>query len=305
MTDPIIPVAAAPSAPPVIAAVTQGPPATASPPEPAAATIPVEAKAVEVAPVVEPAKPAEPTSADKPSMLEAFDKEQKAAEPAKEPVKDEKPAEPAKPEDPAKIEAKPEGEPPKEAEPVTYKFELPEGFDSDDARMTALSGALNEAKLPAEVGQALGQKLVGLHSDAMKAYADQVKETTSREQHRVFNETRGEWNKQAMADEEIGGSAHQTAMRAIARARDKLAGDLMSPRKNADGSVRLSELEEFLRVTGAGDHPVFLKMLHRAARYVDEPQAETIPQNIKPPKNNGRAPKGGIYTHPSSQNMER
>ena len=48
----------------------------------------------------------------------------------------------------------------------------------------------------------------------------------------------------------------------------------------------------FAAMTGAGDHPLFLKLLHRAARYVDEPGLP--PPSPKPPPGNGRAPSGGL-----------
>ena len=90
-------------------------------------------------------------------------------------------------------------------------------------------------------------------------------------------------------------------MGAIARMRDML----VSTAKPGTDQYKADhqELEQFLRVTGAGDHPVFLKMLHNAARWFDEPQAKDLPDNPRPPPNNGRAPGRGraaLYDHPSS-----
>ena len=45
---------------------------------------------------------------------------------------------------------------------------------------------------------------------------------------------------------------------------------------------------EFLRTTGAGDHPMFLKLLHNASRYLDEGAA---PANAgAPPPDAGKKP---------------
>ena len=65
---------------------------------------------------------------------------------------------------------------------------------------------------------------------------------------------------------------------------------MLAPRQNPDGSPRMSEFQEFCRVTGAGNHPVFWHMLHNAARYLDEPQARNVPTEIKPPADIGRNP---------------
>jgi hypothetical protein len=62
--------------------------------------------------------------------------------------------------------------------------------------------------------------------------------------------------------------------------------------------------QEFCAITGAGDHPALARILHNAARLLDEPQSTSIPTDIKPSPKNGPAPKG-IYTHPSSAAMNR
>jgi hypothetical protein len=140
---------------------------------------------------------------------------------------------------------------------------------------------------PAEGAQAL----IDLHEKQMQAYADHL----IREQHRVFNETRQGWSKAVLSDPEIGGAGHQTSMGAIARMRD-----LFVPEKDR------AEFEQFLRVTGAGDHPSFLKMLHQAARFYDEPGMP--PPNPRPPPSNGARPARrlrDVYDHPRSSSEGR
>ena len=56
-------------------------------------------------------------------------------------------------------------------------------------------------------------------------------------------------------------------------------------------------------MTGAGSWPAFWRMLHNAARFIDEPQARNIPTDIKPPKTNGRSPRGSMYSEESRQKM--
>lgn len=283
---------------------------SAAPSKAPAATASLETPAAVVEPKIE-------LTSDKPSLLETFDKATKPAvepkidaakpEPAKpaEAVKPEgdKPAAETKPAEVKPAEEAPKAEPEKPAEPVKYEFELPPVLKGDDTKIGLFSGILNEAKLDATLGKDVGQKLLGLHADAMTAYADQLAKDKLAQQHKAFNDTRDGWNTQVMADPEIGGSGHDTAMKAIARVRDRLVS---SSAPGTDQYTKdYAELETFLRITGAGDHPVFLKMMHRAAPFIDEPQADTIPHGYQPPKGNGRAPKGGIYTHPSSANMDK
>jgi hypothetical protein len=271
---------------PTAAVQEPAPPAPASPPaevkvEPSAPAAEPAAEPVKAEPAkAEAAKPEAPKpehAADKPSLLETFDKD---AKDAKAPEKDA-----------AKPEAKP-GEPPAEAKPtelapIEYKYQLPETLKLDDAGKTELHSALDAFRTNPADG---AQGLVDLHNKRMQDFANHL----AAEQHRVFNATRESWRTEVMADPELGGAGHQTTMGAIARVRDALVPE----------NERVA-FDQFLRITGAGDNPVFLRMLHRAVPYIDEPQASKQPlTDIRPPKNNGRAPKGSLYTHPSSKNME-
>lgn len=288
------------------AATTNGaggtPEPVASSHAPAPAATPEPVAAAPVAP--EPAAPAatapaapEPEQREL-SLLEKFDadrtaKEAKPAEPEKpaaegeaKPAAEAKPAE-AKPAPEAKPaeETKPEAAAPAEAaapvapEPVAYEYALPETIKLDDAQRTELHTALDAFRADPAKG---AQGLIDLHNKTMQEYADGL----YREQVRAFNDTRKNWRTEVMADEELGGAGHDTAMGAVARMRDLL---LMQGRNEADAEKNRKEFDDFLKVTGAGDHPAFLRLLHSAARIFDE--APMPPPGPRPPPNLGM-PKG-------------
>lgn len=257
-------------------------PAPAATPEPAAAAAPVApaAEPAAPAPAAEPAAPAAPAS--EPTLLEKFDAEQ--AEKAKTAAKPDPKSE-AKP-DTSAVEAKPKDgaaapEPGKEGapepvalEPVAYEYTLPETIKLDDAAKTEFHGALDAFRKDPVKG---AQSLIDMHNKAMTEFAEQV----YRDQVATFNQTRKGWQDQVKGDEELGGAGYQTSMGAIARMRDMLVGE-----------KHLSEFNDFLKVTGAGDHPAFLRMLHNAARIFDE--APMPPPGAKPPANIGNPQRRGL-----------
>jgi hypothetical protein len=254
-------------------------PAAAPSPSPTAAPAAAAAKPVE---------PASDPSAPAPTLLEKFDKEKTteseataAGKPAAAaPAPQAKPAEPA---------ATPPGEaPPAQAAPVApapveYKYTLPETIQMDDGMRSEVHKAFDDFRANPSEG---AQELINLHEKTMRDYAQFLQN----EQHRIFAETRQNWAKEVLADPEIGGSGHQTAMGAIARMRDLLVPERDRP-----------AFEDFLRTTGAGDHPQFLKLLHQAARYYDEPTLP--PPNPRPAPGNGQRPSRrlrDVYDHPRS-----
>ena len=288
-----------PDAEPVAAAAM--PPAAAASPEPAAA-----APAAAAAAPISEAAPIELVS-ERPSLLESFGKEAKPTDkPVAEIVKpqaaadkpkdgDVKPAE-AKaaeaaeaPKSEAAKDAKPEGEAkPVEAQPeplapVEYVYELPNTLKMDDGLKTELHTALDTFRADPAKGV---QPLIDLHNKIVGDVVTQNAAETLRNQHKAFNDTRSQWNTDWAADPEIGGSGYQTSMRAIARMRDQFVSDALpgTPKYQAD----LKGFEDFLRVTGAGDHPAFGRFLHNLARAFDEPAPP--PVNTKPPPNHGQKP---------------
>ena len=162
--------------------------------------------------------------------------------------------------------------------------------------MAKFTGTLDELLTPkeGETRPQVARKLLDLHAEKMAEYAAELQ----RDQIKQFNDTRAEWAKQVLADERIGGAGHQTAMGAIARMRDLSISDHKAGTPAYEKDAK--EFDSFLRVTGAGDHPQFLKMLHRFARYFDEPAMP--PSNPKPPPNLGQNPNRGksLYAPRSS-----
>lgn len=267
------------------------PPAPASVEAPAVAPSPVGASPSSEAPPVAEAAPKHPSEI--PTLLETL-KVPKEPGPAKEAAK---PAESAAPEA-QKVEAKAEEKKPEEPvkapepapeTPIEYKFEWSEHVKPEAAKVEAWTGLAREARMTPEAAQ----KAVGLFNDAANAFvADQ-----QRKQIETWNDTRANWEKQIKADPMIGGAGSEHAQGVIARMRDEFLSDAKPGTPQYDKDAK--EFETFLRVTGAGSHPVFHKMLYRVGGKFDEPRAPTIaPQ---PTKTNGLRPSNSLYaTKPAS-----
>ena len=266
---------------PVIASpAVEAPAPVVSAPAPVVAVEPVaSAPVVEApAPVVEAAAP---LVSEVPSLLETL-----KATPDAPKVEAEAPKV-----DAPKVEAKPV-----EIEKPVWKFELPETLKADDKIMGDFTSLLDAIVAPSEslTREAAGQKLLNMHNDALVAY-DAAKDA---EQHRNFNAMRRGWRTDAMADPEIGGSGHETAMRAIARMRDQFVS---SAKPGSAQYVKdTAAFNEALRITGAGDHPAILKVFHNVAQMFDEPRLP--PSNPNPPPGNGPRPNGKtvLYDNPRS-----
>jgi hypothetical protein len=263
-----------------------------------AAAIPAPAVEI-VAPAAAGAEPAKPDApASEPTLLENFDTEKAKAEP--------KPGAQAAE---AKVDAKPGDEKPAEIKPgeksteaapalpaVDYfkDVKIPETIKVDDAQRAGVTGAL-DALRSGKVSEGV-QQLFDLHEKTMQAYAKDLQ----RQQWVAFNETRKGWRTEVMADPVLGGAGHNTAMGAIARMRDLAVSDQKPG--TPEYEAQRKEFETFLRVTGAGDHPAFLRMLHNFGRYFDEPPLP--PEGARPPPNPGR-PAGEnrrARMYPSMQN---
>jgi len=284
--------------------------AEATPPQ----STPVSPETVSAPPAETKAEPEVPaTVSEMPSLLEqakapgSVEEPPKVEEPAKveEPPKaePEKPAE-TKPAEPAKVEAEKPAEAPKvetpvepeKPAPVEYKYDLGEELALDDTRRTEFHGILDGLR----VDPSNAQPLVDFHKKAMADFA----QATTERQHKVFNQTRMDWQKQIMSDEELGGSGFQTTVKTVARMRDKLISS--APPGSEQYRRDAVEADKFFRLTGSGDHPVFWKMLHNAARYLDERQASDVPHDqIKAPPDAGRGQRTRrqiVYDHPTSPN---
>lgn len=184
--------------------------------------------------------------------------------------------------------------------PADHKFNLPAELKSDDARMAEFVSILNEPIPAAD----RAQKLIDLHAKAMMEYAAWLAPETTKRQFAVFNQTKRDWEVRIMADPQLGGAGFEATKQAVARTRDKI----ISRSKIGSDQYKLhrTEYDDFIAVTGAGSHPVFWRLMHNASRFTDEAQIGEVPiAEIAPTKTNGAAPKGSIYRHPSSANMDK
>lgn len=234
----------------------------------------------------------------KPAAADAkpADGDKKPAEAAPKPEGDQKPA-PAKVAEPAPIVP---------LDPVLYgeillPGEVGEGLSA--LKVTPVPELMTEFKTTLGkfgVAKEAAQPLADLHIRAMERFAA----NTRAQQYKDYGAVVEGWATRSMADPQIGGAGHQTAMGAIARMRDRFVS------RAAPGSEQYikdkAELDDFMNTTGGGSHPAFLKILHNVARMFDEPQ---IPMHIGlPPKNNGQKPIGRLrdtYDHPRSDPAKR
>jgi hypothetical protein len=236
-----------------------------------------------------------------PTLLETLvapGKETVEAVPAEvAPATEEKPTPAAPPEAAAEakkeepVEAKkdePPAKPPEPVKPPDYsKLKLPDGFVANDDRMGKFTSLLDDTKVaPAE----RAQSLLNLAGDVMTEWATNAQKDMLVNQIKVWNDTRSDWRKKVMADPVLGGAGYDTAMGVVARMRDMFVS---SSEYGSDGyNADMKEFVDFLRSTGAGDHPAFHRFLHNVGRSFDEPAPP--PPNFKPPADLGRKPKGSL-----------
>lgn len=299
-------------APPQVDAVpvAAADPASASLPEtvsaadspPAAADIPVDAKPEGLAPSLleefddKQKVAAEPEKADDKPAADAPAEEVKAEEPkTEEPKAEETPAEEPK------VDAEPEApavEEPVKLEPIDYFAEeggikLPETVSLTDEKRGEVIAAFDAFRADPVKG---AQGLIDLFDKSVKDVVADI----HAQQWSTFHETVDGWRAATMADPVLGGAGHDTAMFKVAVARDHLVSSAKpgTPAYEAD----MAEFHDFMRMTGAGNHRVFLRIMHNASKYVRE--APPPPNDGIPPRDLGKKPGRGkisdIYTHPTS-----
>lgn len=212
------------------------------------------------------------TEADAKAEAEKKAADDKAAEEAKKPGDEEK----AEAEKPA-------------LEPVEYKYTLPETLKMNEESRAEAHAAFDAFR----ADPANPQPLIDLHNRRMAEFAAE----TERNQHAVFAETRAGWRKEIMADPDIGGANHDAAKMDVAAMRDMFASSAKPGTEAYEQDLK--QFDDFLRITGAGDHPVLWKMLHRISTTFKSPSARG--GNINPPADIGRSSKrGSVYNHPTS-----
>lgn len=269
------------------------------------AEAPIEA--APVAAVVEEMPTAEPTLFEKFEQRQADKGKIEAEKPAAEVVveaevkTEEKPAEkveekPAEGEKPIPDAAKPAVEEVKveavEPKPIAWEYQLPENVALPEKQAGELHTALsNFAANPTD--KTAQQSLVDFHFERLH---DSILDY-NRQSHKAFADKRAEWQKLVENHPEIGGGNHDAAMQAIAYVRDNYLSS--HPRGSKQYEAARKGLDEWMHLTGAGDNPHFLEMMHNVAQVLAEPKMEAT-QEIRPivqQENGGRA---AIYKHPTS-----
>jgi hypothetical protein len=200
-------------------------------------------------------------------------------------------AKPSDKKEPAPAEAKPGGEKPADAKsakdlpaeapaPIEYAFTYPEGVKPEDVnpeRLGAFTGILNDVRAPPEAGQ----KLLNLHIEEMTRVAQEVEQRVGERQWDVFATQQKDWRDKVMADPELGGARHATAIRTVMG-----LVDAFSLREQDDGKVRSAdviaaerkEILDVARMTGIANNPTFLRLLHWAGdRLTREGSARPAP----------------------------
>lgn len=165
--------------------------------------------------------------------------------------------------------AQPDGAQP---EAPKYEFRAPDGVEFDATRLGEYTTYLQEHKIAPDVGQALLDR----HAAEMQIYATSVYQ----KQMDAWRDTNRKWQDEAKADPEFGGSGFETNMRKVAMVRDMFVPE-----------NERAAFDQFCSVTGAGNHPQFLRMLNRVAAWFNEPNSE-VPAGAPPP-NAGQAPRKG------------
>ena len=261
--------------------------------ETGAAAVEGGAPVAETPPVVEPTAPEtpveptqdDPASAhDEPTLLETLGKEEKPAETTDATPVDEKPVEETATNPVKAAEETAAAEATEPAPDVTFeKFEVPEDFRVDDTRMAEFTGLLGKPRT-----QETAQAIINFGIDQMRMYAEQL----GNAQHQVWTDTRKGWRDAVKADPELGGAGYDTAMARVGRMRDLFVAQSDQQAFN-----------DFLRVTGAGDHPAFLRFLYRVGQKFDEGIQAPAPANPAPDRGRrgGRGRMSALYDHSRSQ----
>ena len=232
-------------------------PAPAASPAPAApvaqASLPLEPAAP--APVAEVTAPV--VAAIEPSILgdDAPKPEVKTEEPKIEAKADEKPVA----EKSAEGEKKPDGEKKEEVSqsdepaplPSYDAWAFPEGVEADPVKVEAFNKMFGEFESMTKVDHAkmkeLGQKLIDFNISQMRelqqSYIDK------------WNSDKKEWFETFQKDPEIGGNRAETTTRSVRQFVETFGGN----------DEQKTELRNFLKTTGVGNHPALIRLIANAS----------------------------------------
>lgn len=154
----------------------------------------------------------------------------------------------------------PDPEAPAPLTPDSYTLALPEGFTLDDTLMSEAKTLFAEAKLDPKSAQ----PLVDIYVKALQAQAAQAAATAQ------------EWLTASNALPEFQGEMRKTSLATIGRFMDEYG----SP-----------EVKQVLEATGLGNHPALVKLIHNAAKALNE--GGPVPSGTPTPQGrNGRPAPG-------------
>ena len=151
-----------------------------------------------------------------------------------------------------------EGETPPAPVPVTMEnITLPEGIDIPEDSREEFLGFINDAELSRAD---LVTKLIGMQAESLTAAAQAPID--------AWTTLREGWQTEARALPEIGG--------------DKLEGSLADIKRGLDAAGATKEAYEALDVTGAGDNPHLIQMMHKLVQpFLEKAPPPGDPTTIK------------------------
>lgn len=126
---------------------------------------------------------------------------------------------------------------------------IPEGYTVPEEAMTSFLGLMNDPELSPAVR---ATKLVELQASVVQS----IGESLAKEIETTWTETRNQWKKEAEALPELGG--------------DKLPLTLSTIKKGLDSLKVDKSFYEALNLTGAGDHPAVIRVLHALTKNLVE-----------------------------------
>jgi hypothetical protein len=145
-------------------------------------------------------------------------------------------------------------------EPLTAEsFTLPEGTTLDEAQLTPFLEIMNTADL---TRAELAQKLVDYQVSSQTAAGEAADEAAIS----MWNDTQKEWQTEANALPTLGGAAMPQTLATIKKGLDTMGADKAT--------------YEALDLTGAGNHPAIVKILHALTKGL----SETPPVPGSPPE---------------------
>jgi hypothetical protein len=164
-------------------------------------------------------------------------------------------------------------------------FTAPEGYTLDAAVIDAATPIFKELGLSQEAAQ----KLVEFHSKAMIEAAKAPQST--------YETMRNEWTAKAKADPDMAKASvdGKTGLEAVKLDMGRALTALGDP-------TLAKDFKEAMDLTGAGDHPAFIKTFWKLAQFVTEGKAVTpgnpSPHGQRPPGQSERpAPAAALYPH--------